>query len=390
MFNLILERAVKAKLPPSDMVKTLFIFSDMEFDKAVAQPGVRYGHGHGYGFGCYTHYGGYGASHGAGRGSGNGDSASSNSGSSSVTSESGSQAEGSYGEHAVSSDAESDDKGAEEMDAGKAISDQLAGSADGGGRGAGSQNEDCCQLGQHGGAHAGQESVSMAAETTAGAGGRPMSSNHGHGASNTGGRHGGDVEVQDRQEAGAAGAEDGADSSAGHSGEGAVERGSLMDSKEEPLDDPDAADDIAASGPSTPPPLTTAQATISSGLPSIHQPHSSPPAAGHLSACPPTSSPPPSGPTNFQAAKAAFAAAGYELPNVVFWNLRASERGHRRGVASTPVTRHESGAALVSGFSGQLLKLFMGDELFKNRDTFTPMYLMETSLARYDGWVVVD
>ena len=54
--------------------------------------------------------------------------------------------------------------------------------------------------------------------------------------------------------------------------------------------------------------------------------------------------------------QAKYDAAGYKLPQVVFWNLRASSI---RGQKSTPVQFNERGVALVSGFSGQLLKLFM-------------------------------
>ena len=35
VFNLILERALANNLPPEDMLGTLFIFSDMQFDEAV-------------------------------------------------------------------------------------------------------------------------------------------------------------------------------------------------------------------------------------------------------------------------------------------------------------------------------------------------------------------
>lgn len=45
--------------------------------------------------------------------------------------------------------------------------------------------------------------------------------------------------------------------------------------------------------------------------------------------------------------QAKFEAAGYKLPQIVFWNLRP---GDASGQKSTPVTLHESGAALVSGF----------------------------------------
>ena len=54
--------------------------------------------------------------------------------------------------------------------------------------------------------------------------------------------------------------------------------------------------------------------------------------------------------------QAKFEAAGYKLPQVVFWNLRASDIRRQK---STPVKLNEEGVALVSGFSGHLLKLFM-------------------------------
>ena len=46
----------------------------------------------------------------------------------------------------------------------------------------------------------------------------------------------------------------------------------------------------------------------------------------------------------------------------------------------------QSGTALVSGFSGQLLKLFMSSTL----EDLTPLTLMREALTRYDSWVVVD
>jgi len=45
--------------------------------------------------------------------------------------------------------------------------------------------------------------------------------------------------------------------------------------------------------------------------------------------------------------QAAFEAAGYQLPQVVFWNLSESRI---IGQKSTPVTMNEQGVALVSGF----------------------------------------
>ena len=97
--------------------------------------------------------------------------------------------------------------------------------------------------------------------------------------------------------------------------------------------------------------------------------------------------------TDFEAAKEKFRRAGYELPNLVFWNLRGSGRLNRGG--STPVTVHETGAALMSGFSGHLLKLFMDGKFFEaeaagQKQQITPYQIMRSALERYDKWKVVD
>jgi len=91
--------------------------------------------------------------------------------------------------------------------------------------------------------------------------------------------------------------------------------------------------------------------------------------------------------TNFKVAQANFEKHGYKLPKVVFWNLRGYGYGES---ASVPVTQTEEGTALVSGFSGQLLKLFMDgvNELV----TFNPFNLMKEAIGKekYDNWKVVD
>ena len=53
------------------------------------------------------------------------------------------------------------------------------------------------------------------------------------------------------------------------------------------------------------------------------------------------------GATNFKNAKAKFEAAGYELPEVVFWNVASRNR-------QQPVTKNEQGVALVSGCTPRL------------------------------------
>jgi hypothetical protein len=53
--------------------------------------------------------------------------------------------------------------------------------------------------------------------------------------------------------------------------------------------------------------------------------------------------------TAFDMVKAEYAAAGYEIPKIVFWNLNASNK-------TIPVTKDETGTAMVSGYSPSLMK----------------------------------
>jgi len=54
--------------------------------------------------------------------------------------------------------------------------------------------------------------------------------------------------------------------------------------------------------------------------------------------------------TNFEAAKKAFAYAGYKLPDVVFWNVASRNR-------QQPVRKNEQGVALVSGCTPRLFSM---------------------------------
>jgi hypothetical protein len=66
--------------------------------------------------------------------------------------------------------------------------------------------------------------------------------------------------------------------------------------------------------------------------------------------------------TNFQVIAAKYAQAGYTMPKLVFWNVRAGE--------DQPVTRDEQGTYLVSGCSPSILKYAM------NCESVTPYSLM--------------
>ena len=54
--------------------------------------------------------------------------------------------------------------------------------------------------------------------------------------------------------------------------------------------------------------------------------------------------------TNFENAKRKFSQCGYELPDVVFWNVASRNR-------QQPVTKNEQGAALVSGCTPRLFSM---------------------------------
>lgn len=60
--------------------------------------------------------------------------------------------------------------------------------------------------------------------------------------------------------------------------------------------------------------------------------------------------------TNFENAKKMYEKAGYKLPKIVFWNVQARNE-------QVPVKYNEQGAALVSGASGKIFEMILGDEI---------------------------
>ncbi|TCD65395.1 hypothetical protein EIP91_002729 [Steccherinum ochraceum] len=58
--------------------------------------------------------------------------------------------------------------------------------------------------------------------------------------------------------------------------------------------------------------------------------------------------------TNHDVIERAYNKAGYEMPEIVYWNLAGGE------VTTTPVTGEKKGVALMSGFSPNMLKVFVG------------------------------
>ncbi|GER36155.1 hypothetical protein STAS_12477 [Striga asiatica] len=85
--------------------------------------------------------------------------------------------------------------------------------------------------------------------------------------------------------------------------------------------------------------------------------------------------------TDYQAIVRKFGEKGYGdcVPEIVFWNLRDSR--------ATPVPAHQPGVALVSGFSKNLMKVFL-----KEGGVFNPLAAMEAAISgkEYDKLVVLD
>ncbi|KAJ7821900.1 hypothetical protein B0H14DRAFT_2371069 [Mycena olivaceomarginata] len=111
--------------------------------------------------------------------------------------------------------------------------------------------------------------------------------------------------------------------------------------------------------------------------------------------------------TNHVIIERAFKAAGYEVPQIVYWNL--SQHG------TVEVMAEQKGAAMMSGFSPSMLKVFMGDDVAELEESepvpesddpggdpvpverkvpaeFNPLNVMKKALSRpsFDGLVVVD
>lgn len=108
--------------------------------------------------------------------------------------------------------------------------------------------------------------------------------------------------------------------------------------------------------------------------------------------------------TNHDVIEKAYKEAGYEMPEIVYWNLST---GDRYSGITAPVTGERKGVALLSGYSPSLLKVFMGgdeeeewEEVVQDgevkpvtvKKTFTPVEFMEMALGRksFDRLAVVD
>lgn len=74
--------------------------------------------------------------------------------------------------------------------------------------------------------------------------------------------------------------------------------------------------------------------------------------------------------TYFNGWEKAFNDAGYQLPNIIFWNVAGSSNG-------VPVTKFKNGVSMISGFSSNIL-----ENLF-DLENYNPITLMIDKLNKY-------
>jgi hypothetical protein len=64
--------------------------------------------------------------------------------------------------------------------------------------------------------------------------------------------------------------------------------------------------------------------------------------------------------------------AGYDMPELVFWNLAGGRAGYEQSggdpIAPKPVKADEIGTSLVSGYSQGLLKVFLDGGVFEEEE----------------------
>ncbi|KAI1160347.1 hypothetical protein F5B18DRAFT_512497 [Nemania serpens] len=78
--------------------------------------------------------------------------------------------------------------------------------------------------------------------------------------------------------------------------------------------------------------------------------------------------------SSFERIKKSYADAGYEMPELIFWNLAGGRAGYGQGIdggdptAPKPVLAEQTGTALVSGYSHAMLKVFLDNGSFEDAD----------------------
>ena len=77
--------------------------------------------------------------------------------------------------------------------------------------------------------------------------------------------------------------------------------------------------------------------------------------------------------SNFAAIKAKYTAAGLSMPVIVFWRVDVK-------VAQQPVTKHETGAILINGYSPSILKSILSMDI-ESLESITPLNMMLKTVA---------
>ena len=77
--------------------------------------------------------------------------------------------------------------------------------------------------------------------------------------------------------------------------------------------------------------------------------------------------------SNFAAIKAKYSAAGVPMPVIVFWRVDVK-------VAQQPVTKHETGAILINGYSPSILKSILSMDI-ESLESITPLNMMLKTVA---------
>lgn len=84
--------------------------------------------------------------------------------------------------------------------------------------------------------------------------------------------------------------------------------------------------------------------------------------------------------SSYERISAKYEEAGYEMPELIYWNLAGGGSG---GVAPKPVTADTPGTAMVSGYSQGMLKVFLEDGSFEN-----PEEVVDEEVEGEDGEIV--
>jgi hypothetical protein len=87
--------------------------------------------------------------------------------------------------------------------------------------------------------------------------------------------------------------------------------------------------------------------------------------------------------TDHEVIKQKFADAGYVMPQVMYWNLRESL------THTKPVTKYEENVAMLSGFSGQMLKILM-DGGFEGMTPIGAMLMALNNIPALDRLEIID